>query len=76
MIGHILTVQNKKYVTVAHIDFSREFDSVSHEKLLVRPYSYFIYYRTRTRSTLEHTIKQKKEKNTEMYALMAILTQK
>jgi len=39
-LGHILTVQNKKSVTVAHIDFSREFDSVSHEKLLVRLYSY------------------------------------
>jgi len=53
---------------------AEHFDSVAHEKLLVRPYSYFIYYRTRTRSTLEHTIKQKKEKNNEMYALMALLT--
>ena len=35
-----LTVQNKYSVTVAYIDFSRAFDSVSHEKLLVRLYSY------------------------------------
>jgi len=35
-----LTVQNKKSVTVAYIDFSRAFDSVSQEKLLVRLYSY------------------------------------
>jgi len=34
-----LTVQNKKSVTVAYIDFSRAFDSVSQEKLLVRLYS-------------------------------------
>jgi len=35
-----LTVHNKKSVTVAYIDFSRAFDSVSQEKLLVRLYSY------------------------------------
>jgi len=36
----------------------------------------FIYYRTRTQSTQEHTIKTEERKNTEMYALMALLTQK
>ena len=29
-----LTVQNKKSVTIAYIDFSRAFDTVSHNKLL------------------------------------------
>ena len=36
-----LSVQNKKSVTIAYIDFSRAFDTVSHNKLL-RLYSYGI----------------------------------
>jgi len=39
--------------------------------------SAFIKYRTCTRSTQEHTIKtEERKKNTEMYALMALLTKK
>jgi len=34
-----LTVQRKKAVTVAYIDFSRAFDSVSHNKLLAKLHS-------------------------------------
>jgi len=37
-----LSVQNKKSVDVAYIDFSRAFDSVSHEKLFARLYTYGI----------------------------------
>jgi len=37
-----LTVQNKKTVTVAYIDFSRAFDSVSHNKLLAKLHTYGI----------------------------------
>ena len=37
-----LTVQRKKAVTVAYIDFSRAFDSVSHNKLLAKLHSYGI----------------------------------
>ena len=37
-----LTVQRKKAVTVAYIDFSRAFDSVSHKKLLAKLYTYGI----------------------------------
>jgi len=37
-----LTVQNKKAVTIAYINFSRAFDTVSHNKLLLRLYSYGI----------------------------------
>ena len=37
-----LTVQNKKTVTVAYIDFTRAFDSVSHNKLLAKLYTYGI----------------------------------
>jgi len=37
-----LTVQNKKAVTIAYIDFSCVFDTVSHNKLLLRLYSYGI----------------------------------
>jgi len=37
-----LSVQNKKCVTVAYIDFSRAFDIVSHEKLFIRLMAYGI----------------------------------
>jgi len=37
-----LSVQNKKSVDVAYIDFSRAFDSVSHEKLFTHLYIYGI----------------------------------
>jgi len=37
-----ILVQNKKAVTIAYIDFSRAFDSVSHTKLLARLHSYGI----------------------------------
>jgi len=37
-----LTIQNKKTVTVAYIDFARAFDSVSHNKLLAKLYAYGI----------------------------------
>ena len=37
-----LTIQNKKTVTVAYIDFARAFDSVSHNKLLAKLYTYGI----------------------------------
>ena len=37
-----LTVQNKKAVTIEYIDFSRAFHTVSHNKLLLRLYSYGI----------------------------------
>ena len=37
-----LSLQYKHYVIVAYIDFSKAFDSVSHEKLFVRLYSYGI----------------------------------
>ena len=35
-------VQDKHAVTIAHIDFSRAFDSVSHDKLFARLYEYGI----------------------------------
>jgi len=35
-----LSIQYKHYVIVAYIDFSKAFDSVSHEKRFVRLYSY------------------------------------
>jgi len=35
-----LSIQYRHYVTVAYVDFSKAFDSVSHEKLLVRLASY------------------------------------
>jgi len=37
-----ISVQNKKCVTVAYIDFSRAFDTVSHEKLFMRLAAYGI----------------------------------
>jgi len=37
-----LTIQNKKTVTVAYIDFASAFDSVSHNKLLAKLYAYGI----------------------------------
>ena len=37
-----LSVQSKKCLTVAYIDFSRAFDSVSHEKLFIRLLAYDI----------------------------------
>ena len=37
-----LAVQNRKSVTIAYIDFSRAFDTVSHDKLLYRLHSYGI----------------------------------
>ena len=37
-----LTVQRKKAVTVAYIDFSRAFVSVSHNKLIAKLYTYGI----------------------------------
>ena len=56
-----LTVQNNKTVTVAYIDFSRAFDSVSHNKLLAKLYTYGIrgdvllwlehYFNNRTHQT-------------------------
>ena len=56
-----LTVQNKKAVTIAYIDFSRAFDTVSHNKLFSRLYSYGIrglvlewikqFFRDRTHQT-------------------------
>ena len=56
-----LTVQNKKAVTIAYIDFSRAFDTVSHNELLLRLYSYGIrglvlewikqFFRDRTHQT-------------------------
>ena len=36
-----ILVQNKKAVTIACIDFSRAFDSVSHTNLLARLHSYY-----------------------------------
>jgi len=38
-----ISLQNKKSTTVAYIDFSRAFDTVSHVKLLARLYSYGIH---------------------------------
>ena len=35
-----LAVQDKRAVIVAYIDFSRAFDSVSHDKLFLRLYEY------------------------------------
>jgi len=52
------TVQNKKAVTIAYIDFSRAFGTVSHNKVLLRLYSYgirglvFQFFRDRTRQTI------------------------
>jgi len=40
MLRWTLYVQNNKSVTIAYIDFSRAFDSVSHEKLFARLYAY------------------------------------
>jgi len=37
-----LAVQNRKSVTIAYIDFSRAFDTVSHDKLFYRLHSYGI----------------------------------
>jgi len=37
-----LSVQSNKSVTIAYIDFSRAFDSASHEKLFARLYAYSI----------------------------------
>ena len=37
-----LAVQDKHAVTIAYIDFSRAFDSVSHDKLFARLYEYGI----------------------------------
>ena len=37
-----MILQNKNFVTVAYIDFSKAFDSVSHEKLFTRLYLYGI----------------------------------
>jgi len=37
-----LSVQSNKSVTIAYIDFSRAFDSMSHEKLFARLYAYGI----------------------------------
>ena len=38
-----LAIHSKKSVTIAYIDFTRAFDSVSHNKLLARLQSYGIY---------------------------------
>jgi len=38
-----LCVQNKKCITVAYIDFSRAFDSASHDQLFIRLLSYGIH---------------------------------
>ena len=37
-----LVIQNRRAVTIAYIDFTRAFDSVSHEKLFARLYMYGI----------------------------------